>query len=271
MLKKMLFALRMYFILGKDRQTFLDAKWIRFLIKNTPQKYKKAVALKILALSPHYFIGEKKGTSSFLLSEYKRNLKSRQLLFKYLISDNISSDYSVIDYGCGPGFLAKIVAKSAKKVYGLDISDGVLLCADTINHRNNLNYLNVFKNQADAISDNSIDLIYSFAVLQHVSENLVDSIFDLFYSKLKASGKLLLQVQLADPKWKSEKEWIEDQSLTGKIKYEYGLHCFSNTADFYKEKLEKNKLKFISVENLSKVFPFEFDDTYKQQLIIAQK
>ena len=29
MFKKFLFTLKMYFILGKDTQTFLDAKWIK--------------------------------------------------------------------------------------------------------------------------------------------------------------------------------------------------------------------------------------------------
>ncbi len=271
MVKKLLFAFRMFFILGKKGQTFLDAKWIRFLIKSTPQKYKKTVALNMLALSPHYFFGEKKDKRSFLIREYKRNLSSRKLLFKHIISDHISPQSIVMDYGCGPGFLAKIVAGQAKKVYALDISDGVLLCANTINHRDNLNYLNVFKNQASKITDNSVDLIYSFAVLQHVSENLVDDIFKLFYTKLKEHGKVLLQVQMDADGWKTETEWKEDNSISGKLKYKYGLHAFSNSVSFYEDKLKKNKLKILSLAELKEVLPFPFDDIYYQQLITAEK
>lgn len=271
MIKKFLFAVKMFFIVGKKSQTFLDAKWIRLLLKGAPQKYKKTVALNILALSPHYFFGEKKDRKSFLIREYKRNLRTRQLLFEHIVSHHVTPQSVVMDYGCGPGFLAKIVASKTKKVYALDISDGVLLCADTLNHKDNLYYLNVFKDQANRIDDNSVDLIYSFAVLQHVSENLIAGIFDLFYAKLKLNGKVLIQVQLIADGWKTEMEWKKDQTITGQLKYKYGLHAFSNSVSFYSDKLERSKLKFLSMVELKDVLPFPFDDIYNQQLISAQK
>ena len=248
MITKVLSGLKLYAIQGEGSQTFLDAKLIRFLIRNTPKNYKKTVALNVLALSPHYFLGEKeKRKKTFLIREYKRNLLSRQLLYKYVVSNYITPETVVMDYGCGPGFLAKIVASKCRKLYALDISDGVLLCADTINHGDNLNYLNVLKNRAESIPDASIDLIYTFAVLQHVSGKLVDDIFNLFYKKLREGGKALIQVQLPDPNWKTEEEWTADQSLMGRFKYKYGLNCFSNTLSFYQEKLANNKLKFHSM------------------------
>jgi len=272
MVKKLLSGLKLYLIQGKGSQTFLDAKWIRFLIKASPEKFKKTVALNVLALSPHYFLGQKAKTKkSFLIREYKRNLSSRQLLYKHVVSNYATPESVVMDYGCGPGFLAKIVAARTRKLYALDISDGVLLCANTINHRENLSYLNVLKNKANSIPDNSVDLIYSFAVLQHVSRNLVDNIFKLFYDKLKNSGKVLIQVQLLDPAWKTEDEWIADKTLSGKFKYKYGLNCFSNSMSFYQETLEKNKLKFLSMVEMKELLPYAFDDIYNQQLIIAEK
>jgi trans-aconitate methyltransferase len=272
MVKKLLSGLKLYLIQGKGSQTFLDAKWIRFLIKTSPKKFKKTVALNVLALSPHYFLGEKAKTKkAFLLREYKRNLSSRQLLYKHVVSNYTTPESVVMDYGCGPGFLAKIVAARTRKLYALDISDGVLLCANTINNRENLSYLNVLKNMANSIPDNSVDLIYSFAVLQHVSRKLVDNIFNLFYNKLKNSGKVLVQVQLLDPSWKTEDEWTADQSLGGKLKYKYGLNCFSNTMSFYQEKLENNSLKFLSMVEMKELLPYAFDDIYNQQLIIAEK
>jgi 2-polyprenyl-3-methyl-5-hydroxy-6-metoxy-1,4-benzoquinol methylase len=272
MLKKLFSAFKLYAIQGKKSQTFLDAAWIKFLLKSTPQKYKKTAAMNVLALSPHYFIySEVKARKPFLIGEYKRNYGSRQLLFKHVLANHISPGSVVMDYGCGPGFLAKIVAQRAKKVYAIDISDGVLLCADTINHRDNLAYLNVFKNQTDSIPDNSIDLIYSFAVLQHVSADLVDGIFALFSKKLKANGKLLVQVQLKAENWKTEKEWTDDTSVSGKLKYHYGLHAFSSSLSFYEEKLKKNGLKFLSLTEMKELLPSAFDDIYNQQLITGTK
>jgi SAM-dependent methyltransferase len=272
MVKKILSGLKLYLIQGKTSQTFLDAKWIRFLLKNTPKKFRKTVALNVLALSPHYFLGEKtENKRNFLIREYKRSLSSRQLLYKHVVANYVSPGSVVIDYGCGPGFLAKIVAAKVRKLYALDISDGVLLCANTINHRENLNYLNVLKAGANSIPDNSIDLIYTFAVLQHVSAKLVDDIFRLFYNKLKDNGKALIQVQLPDPGWKTEEEWIADNSLVGKFKYKYGLNCFSNTISFYQEKLANNKLTFLTMVEMKELLPHSFDDIYNQQLIIAEK
>jgi hypothetical protein len=100
---------------------------------------------------------------------------------------------------------------------------------------------------------------------------LVDNIFKLFYDKLKNSGKVLIQVQLLDPAWKTEDEWIADKTLSGKFKYKYGLNCFSNSMSFYLEKVEKNKLKFLSMVEMKELLPYAFDDLYNQQLIIAEK
>lgn len=272
MVTKLLSGLKLYAIQGKGSQTFLDANWIRFLIKNTPTKFKKTVALNVLALSPHYFLGEKAKTKkAFLIREYRRNLSSRQMLYQYVVANYANSESVVMDYGCGPGFLARIVASKTKKLYALDISDGVLLCADTINRRENLHYLNVLKSRAESIPDASIDLIYTFAVLQHVSGKLVNDIFNLFHKKLKDGGKALIQIQLPDPNWKTEDEWTADQSLTGKFKYKYGLNCFSNTLSFYQEKLANNKLKFLSMIEMKELLPYSFDDIYNQQLIIVEK
>ena len=272
MITKLLSGLKLYAIQGKGSQTFLDAKWIRLLVKNTPKKYRKTVALNVLALSPHYFLGEKEKTKkAFLIREYKRNFSTRQLLYKYVVADHITPDSIVMDYGCGPGFLARIVASKTKKLYALDISDGVLLCANTINPCENINYLNVLKGMANSIPDSSVDLIYSFAVLQHVSAKLVDDIFALFYKKLKDGGRALIQVQLPDPNWKTEDEWTADQSLIGKFKYKYGLNCFSNTLTFYQQQLAKNNLRFHSMIEMKKLLPYPFDDIYDQQLIIAEK
>jgi SAM-dependent methyltransferase len=272
MITKLLSGLKLYAIQGKTSQTFLDANWIRVLVKNTPKKFKKTIALNVLALSPHYFLGEKEKTKkAFLIREYKRNFSSRQLLYKYVVARYITPHSIVIDYGCGPGFLARIVASKTKKLYALDISDGVLLCANTINHRENLKYLNVLKGMANSIPDGSVDLIYSFAVFQHVSGKLVDDIFALFHKKLKEGGKALIQVQLPAPNWKTEDEWTADQSLMGKFKYKYGLNCFSNTLMFYQEQLAKNNLKFHSMTEMKELLPYSFDDIYDQQLIIAEK
>lgn len=49
--------------------------------------------------------------------------KHRLMNYHQFFIDNISSNEKVLDIGCGNGFLAYDIAKKAKKVLGIDISE----------------------------------------------------------------------------------------------------------------------------------------------------
>ena len=55
-------------------------------------------------MSPHYFYDRN------LAAEASRNRQSRQILADRLVVPHLAPDARVLDYGCGPGYLAAAVA-----------------------------------------------------------------------------------------------------------------------------------------------------------------
>jgi len=118
-----------------------------YLLRVCPKSKKRALALRILSLSPHYFYRNinpeysKLSFCEFLEAEYTRNKVSREKIYSSVLRPCLSKNQVVMDYGCGPGFLAKAVSFIAGKVYAVDISHGVLECAKILNSGDNIEYL----------------------------------------------------------------------------------------------------------------------------------
>src|SRR5258708_27973334 len=104
-------------------QNFLGARWVAGVVDNAPLAAREGVALRLLALSPHYFYDRD------VRREHARNRQSPHILADTLIAPYLTPDARVLDYGCGPGYLAAAVAKMAAHVAAVDISRGVLACA----------------------------------------------------------------------------------------------------------------------------------------------
>jgi SAM-dependent methyltransferase len=106
-----------------SNQNFLGARWVAALVDKTPERMRERAALRVLSLSPHYFYARD------LQAEAERNRASRRALVDGLIAPYLGPDIRVIDYGCGPGYMAREVAERVGHVDAVDISPGVLACA----------------------------------------------------------------------------------------------------------------------------------------------
>ena len=115
-------------------QNFLGARWVEWVVGNAPQHARDRVALRFLALSPHYFYDRD------LPAEAERNRRSRQILADELIVPHQTAGARLLDYGCGPGYLAAAVARQAGHVDAVDISRGVLACARALNGAPNITF-----------------------------------------------------------------------------------------------------------------------------------
>jgi ubiquinone/menaquinone biosynthesis C-methylase UbiE len=262
---------------GKDHQAFIGARWILLLLWITPRRLKRNMALRILSVSPHYFYREftpeykNLSLNLFLEAEYKRNRSSREMICTQLLMPFIKPNYQILDIGCGPGFLAKAVARHARTVYACDISLGVLECARILNNAENIKYIYSSETGFNRIEDSSLDLVYSIAVIQHLRECVIKYIFSMASRKLRIGGRCLFQVQLQNVKWKNENEWVEDKSLTGRLKLKYALNCFARSEGFFREIASQAGLSLVAVHSLSEMFDSPFDDVYYQHLIILSK
>lgn len=276
-MKRILNLVRVILTTGKDHQSFIGARWLVLSLRFTPRPLKKKMALWILSLSPHYFFREinleykNLSLNQFLEAEYRRNRSSREMICNQLLMRYVKPHYEIMDIGCGPGFLAKAVARHVRTVYACDISPGVLECARIINDADNIRYIYSGESGFEQIRDSSLDLIYSIAVIQHLREPVIKYLFSVASKKLRRGGLCLFQVQLEDDKWRKEDEYIHDKSLTGRLRLKYGLNCFSRREDFFRELASQTGLSLVSVHSLSDFLTSPFDDVYYQHLIILGK
>ena len=257
--------------LGRDDQSFLDARWIAALLRRAPAPSARRLALSILSLSPHYFYRrvEHEGLShaEFTEREFARNRATREQIGELILGPHLHAHQVVVDYGCGPGFLVRYVAGRVKTVYGVDISRGALECARVINACPNASYLHA----ADiaAIGDATIDLAYSVAVAQHLTDSVLESVLATIRKKLKPAGRLLLHIVLDGEGWRTEEEWRSDISLTGRLKLKYGLHCFTRSEQHVRDMLKAAGFESIVIRPIHDICPDSFDDVCTQHLVGA--
>src|SRR5437763_16782493 len=68
-------------VTSRESQNFLGAKWVSASLDLAPRRWKRSVALRFVAASPHYFFRTAANVAmskrEFLDSEYDRNRNSR--------------------------------------------------------------------------------------------------------------------------------------------------------------------------------------------------
>lgn len=263
---------------GKEPQSYLSAKWISGFLNHFSEKKKRKWALRILALSPHYFIyGEgaanrKLHKDLHLEREFQNTIDDRQKLFDLVLKGHLDDEMVVLDYGCGPGIMAGIVSGYTKKVYGCDISTGALDCARILNPAPNLEYIVADEAGMKSIPDGSVDVVYSLAVIQHLSRENIEIVLENCYRKLKPGGKVLFHVHMDASVFRTEEECRSDTSLKGRIKYRYDLHCFARSPEFFHEMLPAKGFESIEIAEIAELVNGDiFDHICSQHLLIARK
>jgi SAM-dependent methyltransferase len=263
--------------LGSEPQNFLGAKWIVPFLRRVPASKKRKWALRILNLSPHYFIdGDNPEFKDMSLDEYLEKsfeiiAATRDKLYETLFREHLKPEFDILEYGCGPGFVAKAVSPYVRTMNACDISPGVLACAAIVNQADNINYLRADEEGLAAIADGSLDAVISFAVIQHVTNEVFEMILENCRCKLKTGGRVILHIQLADETWKSEDEWKADGSLKGRLKYKYGLHCFGRTLAEHEEFLKRHGFSVVATKDLSTLNEAGPNDFESQYLLVGEK
>src|SRR6202012_5227673 len=186
-------------------QNFLGARWVERFVENAPAATREQVALRFLSLSPHSFYDRD------VHAEDTRNRKSRQSLADQLIAPHLPPESRVLDYGCGPGYLAAAVAGTAAHVSAVDISRGVLACARAINGRPNITFTTPDEFRA---TGEQVDLAYSFAVIQHLRTEVLQDVLGRLAAAVRPGGAVLLHFAVPDQEqWRTEEQWRADDSL----------------------------------------------------------
>lgn len=231
-----------------------------------PRIVRKRTAERMLSLSPHYFYGKHIWLSrKEIEDEVRRNDESRRKIMDDVLAPYLRHEMTVLDYGCGPGFLSKHVGQRVARVYAVDISDGVLECAKEINSGSgSIEYGNI----RTGVPGTKCQLAYSFAVFQHLTRDVAKCAAEYIYQSLESGGIAVVHVVLDTAEgWKPEGEAID---FALKMKRIYGLNCFSRKAEELVNLFAScgfSNIEIIPVCEVSDVS----DDIQRQHILFAHK
>ena len=263
--------------LGRDPQNFLGASWIAPLLDRVPEASKRRWALRMLAMSHHYFFDadrsdfQKRRDIDDLEASFDEVTRSRIAIYERVLKPYLNAVASVLDYGCGPGFMAKAVSSAVGTVTGVDISSGAIACARILNSGPNIDYHVLDSKVIDKLGPDQFEAIYSYAVVQHVSEEILKLILSNCSVLLKPGGTLLLHVQLPDDIWRTEHAWRSDSSVKGKLRMRYGLHCFGRTIEEYEQFLDGSGFSIERTESIAELMQTGEAELDSQRLIVARR
>ncbi|MEA5573569.1 class I SAM-dependent methyltransferase [Calothrix sp. UHCC 0171] len=183
------------FTTGFPDQNFLGAFYIPFLLQSISPKFRKNLALNLLFISPHYYgtLPPNIRRQDFIEAEHQGMLLSRESMIERKVKPHLNQNMIVLDHGCGPGYLASAVSRYCNRVIAVDISSGVIACAKAINGKPNIEYITESGTHLSQVENSSIDLIYSFAVMQHVTDDVCQQILQEFFRVLKPQGKIICE------------------------------------------------------------------------------
>lgn len=275
-MSKLLTAVKWGATLGPGPQNFLGARWIQTVLNLTPEPKKAQRALQILSLSPHYFLNRndpgyaEKPFNEYLRTVFELNRRSKERIVDEILTGRFNEEDVVLDYGCGPGLLARALAPKVRKIFAHDISPGAIACARILNPADNLEYVGSAEFD-ERVPDASVDVVVSFALVQHLTDHVYKLVIGNCFRKLKPGGSLVLHIQITEPGWRTEQEWREDSSFRGLLKMRYGLNCFALAEDEHRDRVGDEGFEDVQIASIAEMVSDEFDDVCRQYLLTARK
>ena len=212
---------------GSSRQAFLDQGAVSRALGAVPRRHRRALALRILSLSPHYFIYQWNGyppelsRAEVLEAELERNRRSREQIAERLLAPLLPAEATVLDFGCGPGFLAVEVSRHVREVIAVDVSAGTLACARELNP--GPSYLHAPR-PGLPVGDAAVDAVYSVAVFQHIDPAEWPRHLEAIWRVLRPGGIGLCHFAIADG---SPRPYEHPDGLRGR----YSLRYEESTAE----------------------------------------
>jgi ubiquinone/menaquinone biosynthesis C-methylase UbiE len=258
---------------GFSEQNFLGQPWIPLLLNVTPRKYRRGLALNLLAASPHYFKRDPRYASlplrQVLELEHERNVNSRKVICEQILAPHLKPGMTVLDFGCGPGNLARHVAPHVSHLFAVDISCGAIACARVLNPADNVTYRVNDGRSLSTVDDESIDLIYSFVVVQHLSDELLDGFLKEFHRVLKPGGAILCHAALEDVTPRADSS-LPSASVLSRLEQTFRLRTVYRSAAELSEKITGSGFSNPTVQPIAEICDIQ-DDIAAQHLFAFQK
>lgn len=133
-----------------------------------------------------------RNTGERLILEQSWNIMTTlEHLHRYQAVSQLVVGKTVLDAACGTGYGTYRLSKSAKEVFGIDISKDAIDYANSHFKNQNLHYqtMSIADLQFD---DNTFDVITSFETIEHVTKDLQTQFLQGIKRKLKKDGVLIM-------------------------------------------------------------------------------
>jgi len=108
----------------------------------------------------------------------------------YAFVQAICAGKTVLDFGCGSGYGAKRISGLAKTVYGVDVANDAVAYARAHYRSENLKFLEISPHASLPFPDGSFDVVLSFQVIEHVSDD--DAYLREVHRLLKSGGTFVV-------------------------------------------------------------------------------
>lgn len=188
--------------------------------------------LKII-LTTHSFSYRLAGSLAKEVERDGLHPKHRLMNYHKFFVDNVSENDSVLDIGCGNGALTYDVAKKARKVVGIDLSEQNILIAKNKFSGENIDY--IYGDVLTDLPDENFDVILLSNALEHIDKRVQ------FLSSLKEKApRFLIRVPMLN------RSWID--LYKKELGLEYRLdktHFIEYTFESFKEELDKAGLRVL--------------------------
>ena len=122
-------------------------------------------------------------------------------LISYLAARGLAPRrHRALDFGCGAGRLTHALADHFDQVIGVDIAPSMIGVARRLHaHRSGIDFRLNTSTRLESIESESIDLVYTLLVLQHIPPRYVRQYLAEFVRVLSPGGVLVFQLPSRDP------------------------------------------------------------------------
>lgn len=155
---------------------------------------------ELASINSRYYVltdlGEKISETEF---KQTGNKDFNQLIANDLLLKNRLGNFkekTVLEIGCGTGRITEFLAENFAKVFAIDISEEMVrIGRERLNTHRNIEFI-ANDGQNYPLKDNSVDLVFSFIVFQHMpNKEVIENNFREIKRVLKNDGMVKIQVR----------------------------------------------------------------------------